>query len=64
MIACEVKVSARRGLTLVGVYGSMGTFSKMMALVIRKNIHKKFDKVIEHLKTLLVRVVLVAVESR
>ena len=55
VIACEVKVSARRGLTLVDVYGGMGMFGKMMTLVVRKNIYKKYDKVINHLKTLLVR---------
>lgn len=52
MIACEVKVSARRGLTLVGVYGGMGIVSKMLTMVMRKSIYKKFDKVINHLKTL------------
>ena len=52
MIACEVKVSARRGLTLVDVYGGMGVVSKLLTMVMRKSIYKKFDKVINHLKTL------------
>ena len=52
VIACEVKVSARRGLTLVDVYGGMGVVSKLLTMVMRKSIYKKFDKVINHLKTL------------
>ncbi|GAX75257.1 hypothetical protein CEUSTIGMA_g2702.t1 [Chlamydomonas eustigma] len=54
VIACEVKVSARRGLTLVDVYGKMSGITKMATLVMRKTIYRKFDKVCDHLKTLLV----------
>lgn len=48
------QVSARRGLTLVDVYGGMGMFGKVVTLIARKGVYKKFDKVINHLMTLLV----------
>ncbi|GAX75255.1 hypothetical protein CEUSTIGMA_g2700.t1 [Chlamydomonas eustigma] len=54
LIACEIKVSARRGLTLVDVYGRMGTFGKMVTLCARGSIYSKYDKVCDHLNTLLV----------
>ena len=54
--AVEIKVSARRGITLVDVYGGMGTLGKMATIVIRKQIHHKFDKVIDYLRSLLVGV--------
>ena len=54
VIACEIKVSARRGLTLVGVYGGMGAFKKLLLIPMRKSIRKKFDKVIDHLNRQLV----------
>ena len=54
MFAWDLQVSARRGVTLVDVYGGMGMFGKMITLVARKGIYKKYDKVIDHLKTLLV----------
>ncbi len=52
-LACEVKVSARRGLTLVDVYGGMGVVTKFVTMLMRKSIYKKYDKVINHLKALL-----------
>ena len=55
-MAVEIKVSARRGITLVDVYGGMGTLGKMATIVIRKQIHHKFDKVIDYLRSLLVGV--------
>ncbi|KAG2500702.1 hypothetical protein HYH03_001467 [Edaphochlamys debaryana] len=52
-IACEVKCAARRGITLVDVYGKYSTLVKIMTFVMRSYIYGKFDKQINNLKGLL-----------
>eukprot|EP00798_Chlamydomonas_sp_ICE-L_P018693 gene18693-25214_t len=49
-IACEIKVATRTALTLVEVYGSKGKLGQMASMVMRKQIHSKFDAVTERLK--------------
>ncbi|MEW5304554.1 MAG: hypothetical protein WDW36_007157 [Sanguina aurantia] len=39
LVACEVKVSARRGNTLVSMYGSYSALAKFMTLMMRSYIH-------------------------
>eukprot|EP00198_Chlamydomonas_reinhardtii_P004200 XP_001693536.1 predicted protein [Chlamydomonas reinhardtii] len=52
-IACEIKCVARRGVTLVDVYGKYSTVVKIMTLLMRSYIYGKFDKQIDHLKSLI-----------
>ena len=52
-VACEIKVAARRGLTLVDVYGSYGKLLKVMTMLLRKQSNAKFDQVIDRLKSLM-----------
>lgn len=53
VIACEIKVSARRGVTLLDVYGGASAFGKLRSLMRKKTIHAKFDKTIDHIKSLI-----------
>lgn len=48
--ACEIKVSARRGLTLVKMHGDYSTVTKLLTLVARGYINGKFEKVKDHLR--------------
>ena len=57
MIACEIKVSARRGLTLISVYGGLGVMGKLMTVGASKGITAKYEKVTDHLRSLMVGVV-------
>lgn len=57
MIACEIKVSARRGLTLINVYGGLGVMGKLMTVGASKGITAKYEKVTDHLRSLMVGVV-------
>ncbi len=43
--ASEIKANVQQGLTLINVYGGMGTMAKMATILMRKSIHQKFDKV-------------------
>ncbi|GLC35543.1 hypothetical protein PLESTB_000196300 [Pleodorina starrii] len=51
-IACDIKCAAKRGITLVDVYGKYSTAVKIMTLFLRSYIHAKFDKQAELLRKL------------
>ncbi|GIL51335.1 hypothetical protein Vafri_7343 [Volvox africanus] len=51
-IACDITCAAKRGITLVDVYGKYSTMVKVMTIFLRSYIHSKFEKQTELLKKL------------
>ncbi|GIL75439.1 hypothetical protein Vretifemale_5158 [Volvox reticuliferus] len=51
-IACDITCAAKRGITLVDVYGKYSTMVKIMTIFLRSYIHSKFEKQTELLKKL------------